>query len=90
MAKTEVHHHKRSLIDVGNTVPSNLKFGIIVAVVIFWSQFIRTLMESVFSFLGVSGPILADFIIAVAVTILGYLVLLSYRKIRFRLKKIKV
>jgi hypothetical protein len=40
--------------------------------------------------MGISGHIIADFLIAIIVTLVGYLVLLSYRKIRFRLKKIKV
>jgi hypothetical protein len=90
MTTEKINHRKKRLTDIGRTVPSNLKFGIIVTVAIFWSQFLRSSFDQLFSFLGVTGVLLADFLIAVIATIAGYLILLSYRKIRFRLKKIKV
>ena len=90
MVVKEVNHRKRPITDIGRTVPANFKFGVIVAVAIFWSQILRSLLDTLFSFLGVSAALLADLFTAIIATFLAYLVLLSYRKIQFRLKKIKV
>jgi hypothetical protein len=90
MVNKEVHHRKRPITEIGRTVPANFKFGIIVAIAVIWVQFFRLLVEKILSFMGVSGQILADFLVAVIVTFFGYIILLSYRKIRFRIKKIKV
>jgi hypothetical protein len=90
MVNKEVRHRKHPITEIGRTVPANFKFGIIVAIVVIWVQFFRLLLEKILSFMGITGQIVADFLIAVIVTFLGYLVLLSYRKIRFRMKKIKI
>jgi hypothetical protein len=90
MTTKEVHHRKRPITEIGRTVPANFKFGMIVAIAVFWAQFLRSLLDTMFSFLGISAPILADLFTAIIATILVYLVLLTYRKIQFRLKKIKV
>ena len=89
-AKKEITHKKRPITEVDSTVPANFKFGIIVAIAIFWAQFIRSLLESLFSFMGISGQIVADLFTAVLATLLGYIVLLSYRKIRTWLEKVKL
>ncbi len=88
MAIKENHSKKSPVTEIGKTVPSNLKFGIIVSIAVIWVQFFRLLLESLLSFMGISGDIIAGFLIAAIVTVLGYLVLLSYRKILFRIKKI--
>jgi hypothetical protein len=90
MVTEKPRHRKRPITEIGRTVPANLKFGIIVSVAVIWSQFFRSLLGDFFTFLGISGQVLADFFTAIIATVLAYLVLLSYRKIRFRLRKIKV
>jgi hypothetical protein len=88
--KREVHHRKRPITEIGRTVPGNFKFGIIVTIAVLWAQFLKALLDTLLSFMGVSGPILSNFLIAGLVSVAGYLMLMDYRKIRFRLKKIKV
>jgi hypothetical protein len=90
MVTKEVHNGKHSIIDIGRLVPGNLKFGVIVAVAILWAQFLRSVLEYIFSLFTFSAPILADFLVAVIVSFLGVLLLLDYRKIWYRLRKIKV
>jgi hypothetical protein len=91
MAKPPNKKAKKHLTDIGIGVPGNLKFAIIVTVGIFWSQFLRDVLTDIL------GPLLennsntvADLILAVAATGLGFLILSSYRKIRLALDKIKV
>jgi len=80
---------KKAVVEVGEVVPRSLKFGIIVAIAIFWAQFLRQLlMEMVGAYLVF--PSLIDFIFAVLATILGLLILETYRKITSRLRKVKV
>jgi len=81
---------KKSITEIGQTVPSNFKFGLIVAVALFWADFVRSILNSIFSWVNISMPIVTDFILAVAATILGYFVLISYRRIRSRLNKVKI
>jgi hypothetical protein len=90
MNEKQVHHRKRPITEIGRVVPANLKFGIIVAIAVLWAQFFKALIDALFSFLGVNGVILSSFLIAVVASLVGYLMLLYYRKIRLRLKKIKV
>jgi ABC-type sulfate transport system permease subunit len=86
----ETHRRKHPITDIGRQVPSNLKFGIIVAIAILWAQFLGALLNGLFSILNISTPILTDLIIALVASAVGYLVLLSYRKIRIRLRRVKV
>lgn len=81
---------KKSITEIGQVVPSNFKFGLIVAVALFWADFARSILNSIFSWVNISMPLVTDFILAVAATILGYFVLISYRKIRSRLKRVKM
>ena len=74
-------------LDIGSEVPSSLKFGIIVTIVLFWVQFLRSIFNDILGLLNFSSNILVDFVMALIVTFLGYLVLLSYRKIIAWLKK---
>jgi hypothetical protein len=90
MVTKEVHHRKHPITDIGRTVPGNLKFGVIVAIAILWAQFLRSILEYIFSLFTFSAPILADFLIAVIVTFLGILLLMGYRKIWHRLMKVKM
>jgi hypothetical protein len=81
---------KHPITEIGREVPGNLKFGIIVAVAILWAQFLGALLNGLFSIMHISTPILTDLIIALVASAIGYLVLLSYRKIKARLSKVKV
>lgn len=81
----------KSIVDVGQTVPKNLKFAMIVTVAVFWAEFLRSFLREIFRWIAGSQMIVVvNFIIAVAATIIAYLILLTYRKIIPRLKKIKV
>lgn len=81
----------KPIIEVGETVPGNLKFGIIVAVALFWAEFFRALLEDLFKGVLAPYPIAtADFFTAILASVLGYAILLFYRKITWRLKKVKV
>jgi ABC-type sulfate transport system permease subunit len=86
----ETHRRKHPITGIGRQVPSNLKFGIIVAIAILWAQFLGALLNGLFSLVNISTPILSDLIIALVASAVGYLVLLSYRKIKIRLGRIKV
>ncbi len=88
--RKEERKRKKTLSDVGSQMPSNLKFGLIVMVAVFWAEFIRSLLTALFDFIGAVGPVVVDLIIAATVSVLAYLLLLSYRKLQYRLKKIKV
>jgi hypothetical protein len=71
-------------------MPSNFKFGIIVAIAIFWAEFLQSLLSGLLSEMTSAGPILASLITAIIASLLGYFVLVSYRKLRMRIKKVKV
>jgi len=81
---------KKSITEIGQVVPSNFKFGIIVAVALFWGEFLKSALNSAFSWANISMPIVTDLILAIVATALGYFVLMSYRRIRSRLQKIKM
>ena len=80
---------KKPVIELGEIVPRSLKFGIIVAIAIFWAQFLRQIL---LEFLGayLVSPSLIDFVLAVLATVLGLLILETYRKITSKLKKVKI
>ncbi len=81
---------KKPVTEIGETVPRTLKFGIIVAVAIFWVDFIRSaFIEFVLPY-AAHSLVLSNLIIAILATIVGYLILLFYRRIYFKLKKAKV
>lgn len=89
-------YHKK-LTEIGETVPSNFKFGLIVAVAIIWLDFVKTLVSLFFERMHPTTlsqiwtwPAIRDFVIAAVVTLIAYLVLMSYRKIRNRVAKVKV
>jgi len=82
---------KKPVVEVGEVVPRSLKFGIIVAIALFWAQFLREiLVEFVDYYFEISSAWLVDFILALTATILGLLILETYRKITSRLRKVKV
>ena len=78
---------KKAIVEIGHEVPTSLKFGIIVSVALFWVQLLRSIFNDILALLNFSSNILVDFITALIVTFLGYLVLLSYRRIKSRLIK---
>ncbi len=86
----ESHRRKMPATDIGHQMPGNLKFAIIVAVAIFWAKVLQSILSDILLKITLAGPILANFITAVVATLLGYFVLVSYRKIQARIKKIKV
>jgi len=77
MAKKEL----KAIADIGKDTPSSLRFGIIVTVSLFWVQFVRSIFTDLFAAFNLNSHILVDLLMALLVTFLGYLVLLSYRKI---------
>ena len=81
---------RKAITEIGQVVPSNFKFGLIVAVALFWADFVRSILNGIFSLANINMPIVTDFILAIAATALGYLVLISYRRIRSRLQKVKI
>lgn len=82
---------KKPIVDVGQTVPKNLKFAMIVTVAVFWAEFLRSGLEGVFTwFFGSRMTVVVNFIVALAATAIAYLVLLTYRKLIPRLKKLEV
>ncbi len=81
---------KKALTEIGQSVPGNFKFGLIVAVALFWTDFIRSVLDSIFSLISIETPVVSNLILAVAATALGYLVLIGYRKLKSRLEKIKI
>lgn len=83
-------YKKKAITDIGSQVPSNFKFGVIVSIAIFWADFLRSILNQGFSSLNVSAPILSNFVIAVIATVIAYVVMLSYRKIQYRLKKLRL
>jgi hypothetical protein len=81
---------KGPITEIGQQVPSNLKFGIIVLVATFWAQFMRSLLNELFSLVNITAPVVSDLIVAVAATFIAFLVLESYRRIKAKLKKVIV
>ena len=84
-----VKKENKESLDIGSGVPSSLKFGIIVSVALFWVQLLRSIFNDILALLNFSLNILVDFIIALIVTFLGYLILLSHRRIEARLIKME-
>lgn len=82
---------KKPVLEIGEWAPSNLKFGIIVAIAILWVQFLRSAFNSLFSSIDAGMALwLSDLIVALIVTVLGYLLLQRYRKIKSKLRQVKV
>ncbi len=88
--KKPARDRKKPIVEIGQQVPGNLKFGMIVAIATVWIQFVRSVLEEISSLAHITSPILADFVVASAATVIGYLALVSYRKIKARLRKVKV
>lgn len=80
----------KAITEIGKVVPGSFKFGLIVAVAMFWADFLRSLLNGIFSLANVTTPIVTDLILAVCATALGYLILISYQKIKSRLEKVKL
>ena len=80
MEDSMVSKEIKDITNKGRETPSSLRFGIIVTVSLFWVQFVKSILTDFFSAINVNSHILVDFLMAVLVTLLGYLVILSYRK----------
>ncbi len=82
---------KKTVADIGYQVPSNLKFGIMVAIALFWADYVKILMEDLSIYLfGEKSEALTHFILAVLVTILGLMVFEGYRTIRKYFERLTV
>lgn len=82
---------KKPVIEVGETVPRSLKFGIIVAVALLWTQFFREgLVDFLENYFGGHSDTTVDFIVAMIASIVGWLILITYPKIRSRLRRVKI
>lgn len=81
----------KPIASIGKNVPSNFKFGIIVAVAIFWADFIESLLDLISDLLGFNlHAAWLNLFTAVLVTVVGVITLETYSYVRGRLKKIKV
>lgn len=78
---------KKPVTELGKWTPKNLKFGIIVAIALLWANVLRNFVLDILP--RASGWV-ADLYVAVIASILGYLVLLGYRKIHARIRKVRV
>jgi len=82
---------KKTAADIGHHVPSNLKFGVLVAIALFWADFLRVLFSDlVLYFAGERSPLLTNFLIAVVATLIGISALEGYRRIRKWFEQIEV
>jgi|GEM_PF-1975786 len=83
LPKKELKH----LAKKAHQVPSSLRFGIIVAMAIFWVDFIKQMFIIGFEELPVTvSSAIGTLIAAVIVTLIGFIVLESYPRIRAYLK----
>ena len=82
---------KKPVIEVGETVPRSLKFGIIVAVALLWAQFFRGILVDLLEvYFGNHSEATVDFIVALIASMIGWLILLTYPRIRSKLRRVKV
>ena len=80
---------RRHLSDIGSNVPQNLKFGILVMIAIFWADVLRSFLTDLLGFPGPESTTGVNLVIAIIITIGGFVILLVYRKIVNLLDKIK-
>ena len=81
----------KTAADIGAEVPANLKFGVLVAIALFWADFLKVLFSDlVQAVFGDKSPLIATFLIAAVATVVGILVLEGYRQIRSFLEKVRV
>ncbi len=88
--KKIIKHYKKPVSDIGKNVPQNLRFGIIVAIAIFWAQAFRTFIDKYVTLAFSESPLFVDITVALIVTVVGYFVLAGWSKITRRLNKVKV
>jgi len=81
---------KKSLSEIAKGVPSNFQFGLVVAIAIFWTEFIKDVITYFTNSLENPGSvILVSFLTAFIFTVFALLVLRFYVPIRELFKKIK-
>jgi hypothetical protein len=77
--------------EIGKGVPKNLKFAMLITLVIFWAEAIRTFLDLVFNMtFQTDNPLFLDVVMALIVSIIIYLVFIGWRKIGIFLEKIKL
>lgn len=81
---------KKSLTEIGSTVPQNFKFGLIVLLVIFWADVLKSFLREIFHVSFFDSALTVNLAMAIIITSFVYLLLLSYRKVYYKLKKVKV
>lgn len=81
---------KKNLSEITKAVPSNFQFGLVVAISIFWTEFIKDVITYFTSELEkVGSVILVSFLTALIFTTFALLVIRFYVPIKNLLKKIK-
>lgn len=75
--------------EIGKGVPKNLRFGLIVAVAIFWAEALRTLLKN-YVFVGLEAELAVDLSMAVIVAFAAYIVFIAWRRIDRFLDKTKI
>ncbi len=81
---------RKSITEIAQGVPTNLKFGLIVAVAMFWADLVRSLLNELFFLADINLPFVTDLLLAIVVTALAYLVMVTYSRIKSRLQKLKL
>lgn len=81
----------RPISAIGKKVPRNLRFGIIVAVAIFWAEVLKTFFNIYIAQQYFKGdPLIADIFIAISITIIAYLVFAAWHRIDKFLERTRV
>jgi len=81
---------KKGVDKIGREVPQSLKFGMVVAVAIFWADVLRESLKAVLEISPMRPALEVNLILAVVMTLLGYGVLVGYRRLLRLAKKIKI
>ena len=82
---------RKALTRIGHNVPANLKFALLVAVVIFWVDFIRSALDvALYEMFHTETQVYVNLLIALIMTVLAYLFLEAFTRIRNYLEKIKL
>jgi hypothetical protein len=81
---------KKPITEIASSTPQSLTFGVIVAIVMFWAEFIRSVMQTFFDAYFDDSTMVTNLLMAIIISIAGYALLITYRKVYYALKKLKV
>ena len=82
---------KVEISEIAQKIPQNARFGMVIAVAIFWVAVIQTGFMELFQYFDIPlSTFVSEFIIAVIITAIVYAVFKSWTKIARRVGKVKV